>query len=126
VKTPIDLRLAIPGGFGWLAAGLLIGAPECALLVAIGLWMLGAMLVAAAFVRPRAWLSVAALAAVAAALCCTSIAVALPARIPDALVQAATSGRQVSAAATTTETLLPGTGSFRVTLSDVKIGGSTV
>ncbi len=126
MTAPVDLRLAIPGVFGWLAAGLLIGAPGYALPVAIVLWMLGALLVAAAFVRPRAWLSVAALAAMAAALCCTSVAMALPARIPGALAEAATSGRQVSAAATTSETLLPGTGSFRVTLSDVTIGGTTV
>ncbi|MCU1577919.1 MAG: ComEC/Rec2 family competence protein [Rhodoglobus sp.] len=111
----VDLRLALPGVAGWIAAGIVIALPGTALPVAVGLWLAAAVLLA---LRLR-WTAIAALALAAAALCCTSIAMQSPARQPAFLVADAAAGRQVAAVATTTATVLPGRGSFGAELTNV-------
>jgi competence protein ComEC len=121
----LDLRLAIPAGCAWIATAIGIGLPTPMPLAAGG-WVAAAALIAAALVTHRAWLAATALAAVAVALCCTSIALQAPSRAPDGVAEAARSGRQVTVVATTTQTMLPGRGSSRVSASVVTIGGATV
>lgn len=110
-----DLRLGLPGVAAWVAAGVVIGVPGIALPVAVGLWLAAGVLLT---LRLR-WSAVAALAVAAAALCCTSIAIQAPGRLPAQLVTAADEGRQVTAIATTTATVLPGRGSFGAQLVSV-------
>ncbi|CAN5126753.1 hypothetical protein BH11ACT4_BH11ACT4_25680 [soil metagenome] len=109
----VDLRLGIPGIAAWVAAGVVIGIPAAALPVAVALWLAAGVFVAVRLRRT----AIAALAVAAAALCCTAVAIEAPARQPASLAAAAESGRQVTATATTTATLLPGRGSFPAQLT---------
>ena len=121
----VDLRLAIPAVTAWIVAAVVIAMPS-AIPLTIGAWMLAAVVTALALLRPRAWLTVAALAAVAGALCCTSIAVQGSGRQPAVLIEAADSGRQVRAVATITATVLPESDSFAATLEAITVGNTTV
>ena len=111
----VDLRLGLPGIAAWVAAAIVIGVPVAALPVAVGLWLVAALLLV---FRPR-WTTIAALAVAAAALCCTSIAIETPARQPASMIDAATAHRHVDLVATTTATVLPGSGSFPVAVGAV-------
>ncbi len=122
----VDLRLAIPAMAAWLTAGVLIGFPGAAVAVAAAGWAAVGALVAATMLRPRTWLGIAALAAVAAALCSSSIAVQAVAHQPSALVTVADEGRQVIALATVTQTVLPGGGPFAAELTSVAVGADTI
>jgi competence protein ComEC len=109
----IDLRLAIPAVCGWIAAAILIAVEEAAIPALVVAWIAAGAL---AVVRPRF-----AIAAAVIALCCTSVALQTPARHPDILVEAATHHRTVTAIATTTQTVLPGRGSFEMQLNSVNV-----
>lgn len=104
-------RWAIPALAAWVATAVVIGFPDASLPVALAGWG-GAALLALTF--PRA-----ALAALALALCCTSIAIHDPARSPDSLQQAATAHSSVTAVASATQTVPAGSGSFEATLDSV-------
>ena len=107
----VDLRLAIPAAAGWVAAAVLVGAPQAAVPALVAAWLVAGALV---IFRPRV-----ALVAAAIALCCTSVAVHAPAREPPMLVDAATRHLTVTAVATATQTVQPGRGSFEVQLESV-------
>ncbi len=105
------MTLAIPAVCGWIAAAIVIGMPGVSLPVAISAWAVSALLVV---LRPRL-----ALAALAVALCCTSIAAQSAHRQPEFLRDAATANRSVSVLASATQTILPGARSYEVTLVEV-------
>jgi competence protein ComEC len=117
-----DLRLAIPAACAWVATAIVIGIPEVALPVAVACWLLAGCLAALALTRRPRWPALVALAAVACALCCTSVALQAPGRQPAAL----TAARTVTSEATLTQTLTPGDGPFHVTLESVTIGDAVV
>lgn len=106
--TTVDLRVALPAGLAWIVTAVAIGVPELAVGAMALLWVAAGAL---ALIRPRI-----ALIAIAAALCCTSVAVQSPGRHPDAFQDASRSGRSVQIVATATETVLPGTTSFAATV----------
>ncbi|MBC7589730.1 MAG: ComEC/Rec2 family competence protein [Salinibacterium sp.] len=107
----LDLRLAIPAAVGWIAAGVVVTVPQAAVPGLIVAWLGAGVLV---FIRPRV-----AIAAAAVALCCTSVAIQGPSRQPQILMGAADRHRTITVAATTTQTVLPGRGSFEVQLDAV-------
>ena len=88
-----DLRLAVPAAAGWIAAVVLVGLPQFALWVGIACWVLAALL----------WRTRAALALVVIGLLGSVIAAHAVARAPEALVEAAGSGRYVEQLFTATE-----------------------
>jgi competence protein ComEC len=117
----VDLRLAIATAVAWTATALVIGMPNAAVPALSALWVLAALCVAGTMVRRRSWLTLVALAAVAAALCCTSIAIRSPSRQPDVLLDAADSGHRVTATAIATEAVSPGAEYFAVELTHVAV-----
>lgn len=102
--------LVVPAVAGWVAAALIIGVPAAALPVAVIGWAVAGVLVV---VRPRA-----ALAFLAVALCCTSVALHHGSREPPSLVEAAAAHRTVTVVASTTQTVLAGSGTFEATLDE--------
>lgn len=101
-------RLAIPALIAWLSTAVLIGMPSVVLLAAaVVAWLAGGAL---AVWRPRL-----ALCALAAALACTSVALHLPQRQPEYLLQAATAHRSVPLVLSVTQTVVPGAGRFEAT-----------
>jgi competence protein ComEC len=108
--------LALPAAAAWAVAGLLIGWPAAALPAALAAWVLSGVLVV---VRPRA-----ALVLLAAALCCTSVAVLQPNRQPPELLEAADARTGVSVVVSPTEAVRAGDGSFEATL--VEADGAAV
>ena len=120
--TAPDLRLAIPAAVVWLAVALAIGTPSAAVATAAAGWCLAGALLAAGRRTPRRGMAIAALAIGLAALGVTAVAVAAPHRQPVALLDAARASRFVQVEATTTQTVLPGAGSFTVALQSVDIG----
>ena len=88
-----DLRLAVPAAAGWIAAVVLVGLPQFALWVGIACWVLAALL----------WRTRAALPLVVIGLLGSVIAAHAVARAPEALVEAARSGRYVEQLFTATE-----------------------
>jgi competence protein ComEC len=118
----VDLRLAIPAACAWIATAIVIGIPEVALPVAVACWLLGGCAAALALARRARWPALVALAAVAAALCCTSVALHAPQRQPEAL----STERTVTAIATLTQTLTPGDGPYQITLESITIGDAVV
>jgi competence protein ComEC len=90
-----DARLALPATVAWLAAGVLVGAPDVALPVAVGLWLV-------ALVALR-WWPVIALCCVAGALLATLVVIGAANRSPASLVEAASSGRHLSLEVSVTE-----------------------
>ncbi len=106
----VDLRLAIPAACAWVASAVFVAAPAIA--GAIGLWALAGVVTCVALSRRQ--FAIVAVSAAAAAFCCTSIALQAPGRMPEALVEAASSGRNVELVATATETVMPGQESFEV------------
>jgi competence protein ComEC len=109
--TGPDARLAIPAAFGWAATAVVIGFPQAAIPALAVSWIAGGAL---ALLRPRL-----ALVGLVIALCCTSVALNSAARQPEFLLEAATAHRSVSVIATTTQTVLPGSGSFEAALEQV-------
>ncbi|MGL4339924.1 MAG: ComEC/Rec2 family competence protein [Rhodoglobus sp.] len=103
-----DSRLAIPAACGWLAAAIITSTQHTAIPVLVAAWLIAG---AFAFLYPRL-----SLAAAAVALCSTSVAMQLPARQPDILMEAASHHRSVTAVATTTQTVHPGEASFEAQL----------
>jgi competence protein ComEC len=91
--TTVDLRLAVPAAAGWIAAVVLVGMPQLALWVGGACWVLAALL----------WRTRVALALVVIGLLGSVIAAHAVARAPDALVEAAQSGRYVEGEFTATE-----------------------
>lgn len=123
---PPDLRLAIPAGAAWIAVVVGIGFPVAAAAAAVAGWCLAGVLLAAARRTRSNRVAVAALAFGLAALGITAVAAWGPHRQPAALVEAAGASRFVQVAATTTQTVLPGTDSFTVALHSVGIGDESV
>jgi competence protein ComEC len=111
-----DLRLAIPAACGWVASIVLVGVPGSATPMVVGAWAVTGVLTALAVAGRRRWLAVAALAATAAALCASSIALQATARQPADLLEAAAEGRTLTVVASTTEVSGPGRGSYEVVL----------
>lgn len=109
-----DLRLAVPAALGWVAAAIVVGQPDAALPALVAAWLTAGPLVA---FRPRL-----ALAALAVALCCTSIAVGQSARQPSALVTVAEAGDRVTVTGVVTGTVRPGARSFEMTGNAVSGG----
>jgi len=107
----MNLRLAIPAACGWVAAAVMIGWPGASLPVAVAAWALTGLLV---MLRPRL-----ALALLAVALCCTSIAIQHGSRQPPSLLHAATAHRTVSVVLSATQTVLPGSESFEATIDEI-------
>ena len=105
----VDLRLALPAACAWIAAAVLIGMPQFALPALIVAWLAAGAL---ALFRPQI-----ALVLAAVALCCSSVALQQPARQHPALLEAAEHGRTLVLHATTTETIMPGQGSFEVSVT---------
>jgi competence protein ComEC len=116
----VDLRLAIPAACGWVAAAVVIGMPRAAIPALVVAWLLAG----AALLWRRS--AIVALAALAVALCLTSVALQSSTRQPGALVAAATAGRSVDVTGTTTATIPPGRGPFAVTLHEVRVGDVAV
>ncbi len=104
-------RWALPAAAAWVGTAVAIGCPDAALPAALVAWAAAGLLALAA---PRA-----ALAALALALCCTSIALHEPARSPDSLQQAATAHSSVTVIASATQTVPAGSGSFEATIDSV-------
>ena len=104
-------RLALPALAAWFASVLLIGFPSLALPVSLALWLVAG---ACALGAPRV-----ALVALAAALCCSSVALHLPGRVPHSLQQAATAHSSVEVAASATQTVPAGSESFEATIVEV-------
>ncbi|TAL41683.1 MAG: MBL fold metallo-hydrolase [Salinibacterium sp.] len=120
----IDLRLALPAVGAWVASAIVIGVPSAAVPVAIALWLLAALVaVAAVVMRGRQWLALTVLIAVAAGICCTSIALATPTRQPDALLAVADTGQRVTVTGSTTST---GTDHVALLVDSVEIDGAVV
>ena len=117
----VDLRLAIPAACGWIAAIVVVGMPEIAGPAVVATWAATGVLTALAIAGRRRWFAVGALAAAAAALCCSSIAVREGAREPAELADAAAAGRTVTVVAATTQVAEPGRGSYEVEL--IRDGG---
>lgn len=92
-----DLRLVAPAVSLWIAAAIVIGAPDAARPVALTAWLLAAGTLAAAVVlgrrktsvRPRWWLPSCCVSLVAVALVSSVIAVQAPSREPSMLTHAA-------------------------------------
>jgi competence protein ComEC len=114
----VDLRLAVPAALAWIAAGVLVAAPDEAPWAAVGAWGVAGALAcvatatAGAAAAPRRsaprgalrrWPGVAAVAAVAAALACTAVAVQSPARRPGVMLEAAEASRHVTLTVVTAE-----------------------
>ncbi|MDF1478850.1 ComEC/Rec2 family competence protein [Leifsonia sp. H3M29-4] len=118
----VDLRLAIPAACGWIAAIVVVGLPGVEIPVSLALWGAAGALTAFAIAGRHRWFAIAAIAAAAAALCCTSIAVQAGVRQPADLVAATTEGRTVTVVAVTTQVVQPGRGSYEVAL--VRDGGA--
>ncbi len=109
----LDLRLAIPAVGAWVATTIVVGLEP--LVPAIVLWACTGILTAVSVLRRG--FAIVALSAAAAALCCTVVAIQSPGHQPQLLLEAAESGRQVHAVATTTGR--PGDRSFTATLDGV-------
>ncbi len=105
----VDLRLAIPACLAWVACAIVVAWPSVP--VAIALWAAAGILTVVSL-RHRV-VALGATALVAAALCCTSIAVHAPLRQPEVPSGA------VDVVATTTETVRPGADSFEATMHSV-------
>lgn len=112
-----DLRLAIPAAAAWVVVAVVIGMPEVAVPALVLLWAAAGLATVIAL-RWRA-LGIVALACAAAALCCTTLAIQVPARQPHGL-----DGAQVSVTAQATQTAYPGSRSFAATIVDIE--GRTV
>jgi competence protein ComEC len=126
----VDLRLAIPAGIAWIGTVALLGFPAALAPVAAAAWALaGASAVGAILFRSRSFSAVFTafvVAAAALALVLGSAAVQGVQRAPQALLDAASAGRHVTAVAVTTQTVLPGTARFSATLSVVTVGLESV
>ena len=108
IRGPVDLRLVPPAAAAWLAAGLVIAAPGWAVPVAVTLWATAGLALASSLgLRRGPPVAIVAIAvcAVAAALVCTTVAVAAPARQPAVLLDAADDGRYVVLTVTAGETV---------------------
>jgi competence protein ComEC len=123
-----DLRLAIPAALAWILLAVLVGFPHWLGISAVLLWAVAGLLaIVALLVRPkriRGIAGAAILVPVVAALVLTTAALATPARMPDALVQAARQHRSISATAITDEVFYPGSARtpLAVTLTSVTVG----
>ncbi|MCU1543668.1 MAG: competence protein ComEC [Microbacteriaceae bacterium] len=110
----IDLRLAAPAASAWAAAAILVGRPPAGAVVAFALWCVGGALLAGGWLlrrsvrtgRAHATLVTVAVCSVAAALVATAVAVQAPARRPQVLVDAASTGRLVTLEVVTSSTLV--------------------
>lgn len=123
----VDLRLAIPALFAWVAVAAAIAWPAALVALAVTAGATTGLLVVAAVVaRSRPALGVAALVACAATLVLASAAVDAPQRRPASLLEAASAGRFIEATAETTQTAFETTGSFTVTLTKVTVGDTAV
>ena len=121
-----DLRLAVPAAVAWIAVAVAIGAPSASAPMAAAGWVLAGILIVVGRITRRPAAAIAALAFGLAALGVTSAAASAPHRQPAVLIEAAEAGRFISAEATTTETVLPGSESFTVDLTLVGMGPETV
>ncbi len=94
----VDVRLVIPAVFGWIAVGILIGAPMLLTPIAIALWTVGAVFAVSAMLvaRFRSLLAMATVTAAVAALLVTSAAALSVARDPAVLHAAADHHRYVT------------------------------
>jgi len=121
-----DLRLAVPAAVAWVAVAVAIGAPSALAPMAVASWALAGIIIAVG--RTTRWptAAIAALAFGLAALGVTSAAASAAHRQPPVLIEAAQAGRFISAEATTTETVLPGSESFTVDLAFISIGPEVV
>ena len=123
-----DLRLAIPAALAWIVLAVLVGIPNWFGTIAVLLWAVAsAAAMGALVVRPKRIhhaLGSIILVVVAVALVLTSAALAAPARMPDALTQAAQHHRSISATAVTDEVFHPGSARtpLSVTLTSVIVG----
>jgi len=118
----LDLRLAIPALVTWLAVAIVIDT-DAPWVVAVVAWALaGAGLLIA--MRTRwSWVIVASLAAVLAAVGLTAVAVQAPGRHPALVVDAAAAGQRVTVVGITTQTALPGRGSFALDVTTATAKG---
>ncbi|WP_165064415.1 ComEC/Rec2 family competence protein [Marisediminicola senii] len=151
VTRRVDLRLAIPAACAWVAAAVMIAWRDAAAPAAVVAWagtVTATAVVAVPAVRraeqrgagprragrqragrhrpARAWVAVVALSLAAASVVLTAVAVAAPDRRPARMAEAAASGRYIEVEATTTQTVLAGTGSFAVTVTRVTVGDETL
>ncbi|MCU1425288.1 MAG: fold metallo-hydrolase [Microbacteriaceae bacterium] len=99
----VDLRLAIPAALAWIAAGVMVAMPEVALEETIACWVAAGVLASAAVTTRRGWLAVATVAAIAAALVSTAVAVQSPVRHPAVMLESAKAGRYVTVTVATSE-----------------------
>ncbi|QHO71102.1 hypothetical protein BHD05_09280 [Marisediminicola antarctica] len=116
----------MPAAVAWIAVAVAIGAPAASAPMAVTGWVLAGMLIVAGRTTRRPTAAIAALAFGLAALGATSAAASAPHRQPPALIEAAHAGRFISAEATTTQTVLPGSESFAVDLASISIGPEVV
>lgn len=120
----IDVRLVVPALAAWLAAGLLVGAPEAAVVAAITSGI--AALVLALVGRRATWLAVIALACAVTALCATSVAVLQEGRHPAVLVDAADDGRFVTLVVELTSTARPGDAPIEARVTSATMGEHSI
>ena len=104
-QNQIDARLVVPAVACWGSAWLLIAAPQVAGVIAVVAWATALVLILAAILSRRNWLTVFALGVLAVALCGTSIGLASEHRVPALLAEAAKTGRLVTLTIVTTETV---------------------
>ncbi|HEY0260956.1 MAG TPA: ComEC/Rec2 family competence protein [Lacisediminihabitans sp.] len=123
-----DLRLAVPAAVGWAAVAGLLAVPAALAPVAVASWAatIGAGLIAGLFVRRRSLLIGISLCLAAVAMLTTIAASREPDRRPDALIEAAGSGRFVTLSATIAEPFGPDADSYRITLTEARIGSEVL
>lgn len=122
----VDLRLAMPVGVAWIMTAVLIGFPSALGPFTVVAWLVAGATTAIVIVfRGRSWsrvFIVVSVAAAAAALVLGSAAAQGARRSPQALLEAASAGRFVTAIAVTDQTVQSGTARFSATLSSVTVG----
>ena len=133
----IDLRLATPAVVAWAGLAVALSVRSALVWTAVACWVGAALAVAILLRRPRgvtrpagaaptgAALPIAVLALAATALVLTSASVSDARRHPAVLSEAAAAGRFVVLAATVTDTVLAGSGSFSLTIDEVTVGTTT-
>jgi len=122
----LDLRLSLPVAGAWVVAALMIGAPNWAPAVSVGLWLIAGVLAAMALIRDQRLLASLALGCALAALCSTSVALHAHARQPAVLGEIVAQHATVEATATTTSAVLHDADFFRATITSIDVDGETL